>query len=506
MFPGQFHIVDIVHELERDNLLPAIVFRTSRSQCDEDVQRVGANRSLLLSAPVQRELRELVHEIIGTYEMDVPLVTSHPQYNTLISSGIGAHHAGQLLMWRLLLEELMANGALRVLVATGTVAAGVDFPARTVVITAHSRRGANGFESLTASEFQQMSGRAGRRGRDAVGFCLAAPAPFCDARTLLKISKQPPEPLVSAYFPSPSTVLNLLRYRNVDDLRFTVKRSLASFSDRRDAKTLIEEAEVLEKTYPHLVKDLVKPANFSGATQKDENFDNEDGQETPDNRGQNVTFSREEKRIRKKIRRLYQKSVELENRQIILLESVLEGLGTLGYLDGLNLSEKGYWAAHLCTNLVLEIGELVESGMLGNVSAERLAAIIGSLSGDEHRTYLESKISPLSREDEQGLTAVLKRVEDVHIPGVIEKHKVLPAAANTVVTWMHTDTWQHFRSILLLSKIAEGDAARLITQTAEQLNQITRLTETHPELALRAEEAKRYILRPPLTEAINLDL
>ncbi len=48
-------------------------------------------------------------------------------------------------------------------------------------------------------------------------------------------------------------------------------------------------------------------------------------------------------------------------------------------------------------------------------------------------------------------------------------------------------------------------AAHLVIQTAEQLNQLTRLSETHPQLVFRAEEAKRRILRPPLTEGINLE-
>ncbi|MCB0360274.1 MAG: hypothetical protein KDD44_11585, partial [Bdellovibrionales bacterium] len=150
------HIAQIVAELSRHNLLPAIVFRTSRNQCDVDAQRAATNRRMRLPIMQQRSLRAAVHEIIERYDMDRELITTHPQYNALVSTAIGAHHAGQLLMWRLLLEELMAAGQLKVLVATGTVAAGVDFPARTVIITAHSRRGAEGYRTLTSAEFQQM--------------------------------------------------------------------------------------------------------------------------------------------------------------------------------------------------------------------------------------------------------------------------------------------------------------------------------------------------------------
>ena len=56
--------------------------------------------------------------------------------------------------------------------------------------------------------------------------------------------------------------------------------------------------------------------------------------------------------------------------------------------------------------------------------------------------------------------------------------------------------------MLISDGVAEGDAARLITQTAEQLNQIARLSRTHKELADRAFEARLLLLRPPLTEVV----
>lgn len=489
----QVHIAQIVTELDRQNLLPAIVFRTARAQCDVDAERAAANPRLRLSPVAQREIRAKVQEIAAAYDMDLPLLTSHPHYMSLVSTGVGAHHAGQLLMWRLLLEELMAAGHLRVLVATGTVAAGVDFPARTVVITAHSKRGADGFKPLSAAEFQQMSGRAGRRGKDTVGFCIAAPSPFCDARVMNEIAKQPPEPLVSAYFPSPSTVLNLLRYRNVDDLRYTVERSLAAFIDRRNARHIKLQSDEAVAKLPEEIRVRVLATL----------------EEMPEGGvpefGGYPEMSKETKKQLKRIRRHYREAVELTKKQQLLLESALSGLQHLGYVEGASLSEKGTWAANLCTSLVIELGEVIESGMLDGASAEELVAIVASISGDPHRNYLPSKNPPLGRDIQHKLQEIVGRVRDTGMPGIIDDRAPLPYAANTAVVWMQAEDWQQFRSILVLAGVAEGDAARLITQTAEHLNQLTRLMDSHQKLALRAEEAKRRILRPPLTEVINLD-
>lgn len=493
-------IGDIVLELGRHNLLPTIVFRSARAQCDADVERAAHNPHLRIAPPLQRELRERVHAVMSSYEMDADLITSHPQYNSLVMTAIGAHHAGQLLMWRLLLEELMSSGHLRALVATGTVAAGVDFPARTVVVTAHSRRGADGFRALTAAEFQQMSGRAGRRGKDTVGFCIAAPSRFCDARVLLKISKQPPEPLVSAYFPGPSTVLNLLRYRTVDGLQYTVERSLAAFHDREEAVILRDQACAVLEALPSAFRRQMDAAGEIEQSMLKRVL------EAADRGGGAVSqLSKEERKQLKKIRRLVRESELLERRQEILLTSALDGLRRLGYVDGYHLSDKGTWASHLFTNLVLELGEIIEAGIFDEVSAETMVSVIAAITGDPHRQYLMDKSRVFEKDFEEKLAAILTSVGDLHMPGSSDARTVNHAAARTCLTWLGCETWQTFRGLLMLSGVAEGDAARLITQTAEQLNQITRLSQTHPRLAMRAEEAKRRLLRPPLTEDLSFD-
>ena len=515
----QVPIAQIVLELGRHNLLPAIVFRTARSQCDVDAERAYANKRLHLPATAQREIHRKVQEIVQLYEIDLELITSHPQYQSLITTGIGAHHAGQLLVWRLLLEELMAAGMLRVLVATGTVAAGVDFPARSVVITAHSRRGAEGYRNLSASEFQQMSGRAGRRGRDTVGFCIAAPSRFCDAGAVLEISKRPPEPLQSAYFPSPSTVLNLLRYRNVDGLRYTVEKSLAAFLDRKQAKAVRASAEEMKNALAPKLRQLLErqlreqnllSQPFSQADDINDDAEDEEGFAS------GAPLNREDKRLLKRIRRMIREGNFLEQRQPLMLENALRGLQSLGYLQSHNagtsteniatgLSEKGNWSANLYTNIVLELSEIIEAGIFSEPSVEHLVAVVASICADPHRAYLRTKTNPLGKELTEKIRKILEHINSFGMPGRSEPTSIVPAAAHTALVWLECDDWHQFRSLLILDGAAEGDAARLITQAAENLNQISRLADTHRQLAFRAEEAKRRLLRPPLTETLNLD-
>src|SRR5438445_10730435 len=83
--------------------------------------------------------------------------------------GIAPHHAGHLTAWRMCVEDLLEAGLVRMVCATTTLAAGLDVPARTVLLSTLYRNGPAGPESLTPTEFHQMTGRSGRRGRDTLG-------------------------------------------------------------------------------------------------------------------------------------------------------------------------------------------------------------------------------------------------------------------------------------------------------------------------------------------------
>jgi ATP-dependent RNA helicase HelY len=468
MLYPEFPVSIILRELERDDLLPAILFRTARKQCDGDVEALSRNPNAVLSVEGQQRIENEVQAVIKKYNFDPAFITEYPQYQSLVATGVGAHHAGQLLIWRLLLEELMSRGMLRMMIATGTVAAGVDFPARTAVITAHSKRGSEGFSVLSSAEFQQMAGRAGRRGKDAVGVCLITPSKFSDARVLLEVSKRPPEPLRSSYFAAPSTVLNLLKYRNVDDLQFTVERSLAAFLDRKNASRMREEA-----------------LNEQGDVDQDRGLTGE-------------KLKRVEKRIRRKLR----DADELEKKQETSLAQSLDGLRALGYVEVGSLTEKGYWAAELCTSLVLELGEAISDGIFDDCALFELVGLVASIAGDPHRPYFRLKENPIKPQDYKRMNDVVTRVRQKYQGPGSSEVAVIPDAALTVITWMDSETWPEFAGLLRLSGVADGDVARLVSQTADHLNQLTRLEKTHPILAQSAKVGRARLLRPPFSEAL----
>lgn len=463
-----FPATKILTNLDQDNLLPGILFRNARKTCDQDVEFIQRHPDCVVSQDRRLAIQKGINEAIEKFNLPIDIVETHPQYGGLIQCAVGAHHAGQLLVWRLLLEELMSKGLLRLMIATGTVAAGVDFPARSVVITAHSKRGNDGFNVLTASEFQQMAGRAGRRGKDAVGVVVIAPGGFNDARVISDVLKRPPEPLKSSYFAAPSTVLNLLRYRTVNELWFTVRKSFAAFLDKRAAEKIRKEvaAEETALSADTEIKDIAR------------------------------------KKAEKRLRRRLTEADEIEGKQEASLTASVNGLTTLGFIENGALSEKGKWAAHLCTSYVLEISEIIASGVLDEVTLEQLVGVIAAISSDSHRPYLSLRKNPIPKATFKKLESVIARVAAAYKHQGGTDPQVNEDAALTALTWIESDDWLTFSSLLRLGGIAEGDVSRLLTQTADNLNQIARLEDTHEHLALLAAEARKRILRPPLTELV----
>ena len=89
-----------------------------------------------------------------------------------LSHGIGIHHAGLLPKYRVLVEKLAQRGLLKVICGTDTLGVGVNVPIRTVLLTRLSKYGGEMVATLSARDFHQITGRAGRRGYDDVGYVV----------------------------------------------------------------------------------------------------------------------------------------------------------------------------------------------------------------------------------------------------------------------------------------------------------------------------------------------
>jgi len=212
----------------------------TRRRCDEAATEVALDKSQKIDAEKQQKRGAIYQEFL----LQFPEIKTHKHRRILLNGGIAAHHAGHIPAWKLLVEKMMAKGLLNAIFATSTVAAGVDFPARTVVISNADTRGNDGWRPLQASELQQMTGRAGRRGKDNVGFVVLAPSNFQNPPKIAQLLKSPPDDLQSKFRATYTSLLNLLdAFGGFAHVRDIAEKSFAFRDTARTVSKLEKQSE-----------------------------------------------------------------------------------------------------------------------------------------------------------------------------------------------------------------------------------------------------------------------
>jgi len=227
----------VVAQMAERDMLPAIYFIFSRRGCDKGVRDLG---KLCLVTPAEQERIRL--------RLDA-FVAASPEavregHDEPLLRGIASHHAGVLPAWKELIEDLFQQGLIKVVFATETLAAGINMPARTTVISALSKRTERGHRPLMGSEFLQMAGRAGRRGLDVQGYVVTVQSRFEGVREAGQLATAPADPLVSQFTPSYGMVLNLLQRYDLAKAKELVERSFGRYLatlDLKDDQTRIAE-------------------------------------------------------------------------------------------------------------------------------------------------------------------------------------------------------------------------------------------------------------------------
>ena len=200
------------------------------------VERAQALTSINVAT---RAERDRIGELVGEFRFAPGFGRTLSRY---VRAGIGVHHAGMLPKYRRLVERLAQDGLLKVVCGTDTLGVGINVPIRTVLLTALSKYDGTTSRLLTAREFHQVAGRAGRAGYDDAGSVVVqAPEHVIDNEqavakagddpkkkrkivrskppkgfvnwsedTFERLVASPPEPLASSFSVSHSMLLNVL--------------------------------------------------------------------------------------------------------------------------------------------------------------------------------------------------------------------------------------------------------------------------------------------------------
>lgn len=531
---------DVLDTLLQYDIIPVIMFLPSRRGCDEAVDSFRRTRLPDLPAEHQRRIAQIVAE----YPDEAPYVEQHRQFSLLLRKGVAAHHAGQLPAWKHVVERAMAAGALRAVFATSTLAAGIDMPARSVVITASSLRSDDGHRDIKAFELAQMTGRAGRRGRDRVGFAVFVPGPFQDMHVIAQKLTSPPEPVESAFDANYTMALNLLRQMSPQAARSLIERSFRHFQNRKLADrlrprlneikaTLDADAEICPAGDRAQTFTAYRPVwrELSAARKQLRRWENAKRRldpDAPDARADYAAAAATVERLEAEAagfacftcphaancapraaeiaetRQLYaqlaQRCADIENGLWERFKKCVAVLQHYGYLDReWRPTADGLWAAQLRVDNAVFVGELIRAGVLDVESPRHLAALCGAIAAEDREF-------PLYDETRAEYLRPLKQARGIAYAIAAVQERYENYCAMTIdydagrLLWTWADGQCSWETLLAMTEAVEGDVARLLLRTSDVLGQLAGLSASHPKLAEQARAAIYAIRRPPVED------
>jgi ATP-dependent RNA helicase HelY len=221
--------VEVLDRLDRQGLLPAIVFIFSRAGCDAAVRQCLQAQVRLTTA----EEREEIHDFVNLACRELPEedlhVLGYYDFVDGLSRGIAAHHAGMLPVFKQCVEELFVRGLCQAVFATETLALGINMPARTVVLEKLDKWNGETHADMSPGEYTQLTGRAGRRGLDVEGHAVVLWQPGMNPTAVAGLASTRTYPLVSSFRPSYNMTVNLVHRYGRERSRELLESSFAQF-------------------------------------------------------------------------------------------------------------------------------------------------------------------------------------------------------------------------------------------------------------------------------------
>lgn len=525
------YVKEIIRNLQNNDMLPAIYFTFSRRKCDEQMEKCASLD--LVSKAEKAEIRQFIDDYIA----ENPHLYNNKHIEYLLC-GVASHHAGLLPAWKNLVEKLFQKGLIKVVFATETLAAGINMPARSTVISSTSKRADSGHRMLTASEFLQMSGRAGRRGMDEVGYVTIVGTQFQTPEEVAELVLSDANPLESRFSPSYSMVLNLLQRFSLDEAKELILKSFGYFSSGSRLQPLLKAQEQIKNEVKS--REFICPYKLSDEklyeydrirhiyVQNRQTYKKICKQERSKNRPlspEAVKFGKETKAMLEKMHdfkcdncKLYKKhsknvevlerfairlkklDKEIEKQRDIFWNKFLAHRSVLIDMDYLRddyPTSRGITTSQIRSENELFIAEIIFSNVLENLTPSQLAAVVCAITTEDLR--IDIPYLPLSQPVRKTLNLIRnirRKVEKVQNRYSVEAPMYInPYFSSLIELWVEGAEWE---TIIEQIDMGEGDIVRSFKRVVDVLRQFTTIENVPEALVFTAREAIEKIQREPV--------
>ncbi|VAH93950.1 unnamed protein product [Triticum turgidum subsp. durum] len=242
---GTSDIYRIVKMIMERKFQPVIIFSFSRRECEHHAMSMS---KLDFNTEEEKDSIEQVFRsaIFCLSEEDRGLPAIELML-PLLKRGIAVHHSGLLPIIKELVELLFQEGLVKALFATETFAMGLNMPAKTVVFTSVKKWDGDSNRFIGSGEYIQMSGRAGRRGKDERGICVIMIDEKMEMSVIKDMVLGKPAPLISTFRLSYYTILNLLsRAEGQFTAEHVIRNSFHQFQYEKALPEVVQKITRLE--------------------------------------------------------------------------------------------------------------------------------------------------------------------------------------------------------------------------------------------------------------------
>jgi superfamily II RNA helicase len=518
---------DVVAHLLRLGRLPALYFCFARAACENNASRYRFYG--LLDEDERERLLALYDALCTNFELADDETAA--RVRDLVSHGVCFHHAGVLPILKEIIERLFATGLLKLLFTTETFAVGVNMPACTVVFENVEKYDGVDTRYLLTREYQQMAGRAGRRGIDPIGYVYARLDPtLVDADEIERLLTGEIEPTESQFNLSYSSVLSL--YDQFSEEIYSVcERSFANYQNIAKVRaTELELAELEQVKPPAVVCFKDNPRSIRKYLEAREELNRAKNRAEGERRrllrrypgrGAGKQLEREMRFLLQPISRLeqqladsackgcrdykvcsavqnevneYQNGVDALRKRIVELRHYqrnqiarrLNVLREFGYVDDRGLTAKGEMAAALY-GFELPITELFFTGFFEDATEDEIACLMVAIVFESkrsgwYRSVDDGEIKHYLREAAQVLRDIERRERELGIENGTEPLDDNLTAAT--LAWLDgaplTDLAQQ-------TDASDGDIVRTLRHAVDLLRQFRRVVAAHELLKGRLD-------------------
>jgi len=517
---------EIVEKLQRQALLPAITFIFSRAGCDAAVRECLQGGLRLTSPEEKAEISAIASRYTKNLSHDDLELLGYRDWLAALERGIAAHHAGLLPSFKLAVEECFQKGLIKAVFATETLALGINMPARTVVLEKLVKFNGEAHVPITAGEYTQLTGRAGRRGIDIEGNAVIQWSPTVDSATAAGLASTRTYPLRSSFSPSYNMSINLVSRFGKERARTSLESSFAQFQADKAVVGLVRQIKRNEgaiedqlreanchlgdfSEYASIRREIKEVENLLSKRESRKSFDNRQRQHMEseldslrsrlkkhachscNDREVHARFAERADRLRRENIGLKER---IESRTAVIaktFDKICAVLEELDYIEDEKQTRAGTLLSKIYAESDLLISELIRTGSLKGLAASELVSTLSAALYEGRKSDSAPRIpNAIVQESLAQLVALWSKIEAIESSHGLTTQR----EPDFGFCWsaFHWAQGKSLTQVLRGTDLTVGDFVRSVRQLIDLLNQISKADE---ELSSVCKDAVRRIDR-----------